>query len=359
MNQSQPSSLFSGSTQVLDQRLHAPGKRLFIGGERSVRRTLVTRALLVLCMFLAVVLVFWLDRDGLRDHADEHLSLTDVVYFSMVTVTTVGYGDIVPVTRRARVIDALLVTPIRLFIWLIFLGTAYQLVLQRLIEDIRMRALQAKLHDHVIICGFGHAGRCAAGELTARGFDKRRVLVVDVSQLRLEEAAEQGYIGLLSDATHEETLRNAMVQSARALFVCTDRDDTNVLIVLTARHLSGDVRIVARVEEAENEKLVRQSGANATVLPSRVGGILMADSLDSSAVASSVMDLISAGGRITLVERDARTEDVGRMPADVMDALIVRVLREKQAFAFWEEEARIRHGDKLVVIRPVAPTRSG
>ena len=104
-----------------------------------------------------------------------------------------------------------------------------------------------------------------------------------------------------------------MVHTARALFICTDRDDTNVLITLTARHLSGDVRIVARVEEAENEKLVRQSGANATVLPSRVAGLLMADSLESSAVASAVMDFMSAGGHVTLVERPARPEEVGRI----------------------------------------------
>lgn len=354
MNPDQASRLVAESSQLLGQRLHAPGKRLFIGGELSVRRTLAVRAALVLTMFLAVVLVFWIDRDGLRDHADEHVSLADVVYFSMVTVTTVGYGDIVPVSRRARIADALLVTPIRLFIWLIFLGTAYQLVLQRLMEDFRMRRLQAKLQDHVIICGFGHAGRCAAAELVARGFDKRLLLIVDVQQAKLEEAAELGYIGVLSDATKEETLQHAMLTTARALFVCTDRDDTNVLIVLTARHMSAAVRIVARVEEAENDKLVRQSGANATVLPSRIGGILMADSLDSSAVAASVMDLISAGGRVTLIEREAGPEDVGRMPSDIPDALVVRVVRDGRPFAFWEPDARIRAGDKLVLIRPVS-----
>lgn len=352
MSPDQPSTGLPESSSVLNRRLESSAKRLFIGGERSVRRTLATRAVLVMVMFLAVILVFWMDRGGLRDHADEQVSFSDVVYFSMVTVTTVGYGDIVPVSRRARVLDALLVTPIRLFIWFIFLGTAYQLVLQRLIEDLRMRKLQAKLHDHVIICGFGHSGRCAAGELAARGLDKRQVLIIDMAQARLEEAAEQGYVGMLSDATREETLRQAMVGTARALFVCTDRDDTNVLIVLTARHLSATIRIVASVVEAENEKLLVQSGANATVLPSRLGGILMADSLETSTVASYIMDLISVGGRVTLIEREARDEDIGRMPGNVADSLVVRVLRGAQAFGIWEPDARIRKGDKLIVIRP-------
>ncbi len=341
------------TSQALDQRLSGTGKRLFIGGERSVRRTLATRALIVALMFITVIAIFWFDRDGLRDNVDQQISFIDVVYFSIITITTVGYGDIVPVTSQARLVDALAVTPIRLFIWLIFLGTAYQLVLQRLIEDLRMRALQAKLADHVVICGFGHAGRSAAQELAARGLDKKQILVIDVVQTRLEEAAEQGLIGLLGSAAQEQTLRRAMLGSARALFVCTDRDDTNVLIVLTARHLAPTVRIVARVEEAENEKLVRQSGADATVLPSRIGGILMADSLDTSAVASAVMDLISAGGHVTLIERPPTANEIGRHAAQIEDALVLRVLRGQRSFAFWEPDARIESSDRLVVIRPV------
>ena len=318
-----------------------------------MRRTLRLRAALVLAMFLLVMGVFWLDRDGLRDQIDGSITFTDVVYFTMVSVTTVGYGDIVPVTPRARIIDALLVTPVRLFIWLIFMGTAYQLVLQQLIEEFRMRRLQAKLDQHVIVCGFGHSGRCAAAELVARGTDKSKVLVVDLSQENLEQAAEIGYIGILGDATREETLREAMLPTAKALFVCTHRDDTNVLIVLTARHLSGTLRIVARVEEPENEKLLKQSGADATVLPSRVGGILMADSLESSVLAGYVMDLISAGGRVVLVERAARPEEVGRMPVELVESRILRVLRGSQGFGFWENAARIQAGDQLVVVDPV------
>ena len=183
-------------------------------------------------------------------------------------MTTVGYGDIVPVSDRARIVDALLVTPIRLFIWLVFIGTTYQLVLQQLVEDFRMRRLQARLENHVIVCGFGHSGACAAHELVVRGVDKRQILIVDIDRALLESAAEQGFIGILGDATREETLQEALIASARAVFVCTDRDDTNVLIVLTARQLAPAIRIIARVEEAENEKLLRQSGADATVLPS-------------------------------------------------------------------------------------------
>ena len=343
------------SSQPLDRRLSVPGRRVFVGGERSVERTLIVRSGVVVALFLIVIAVFWFDRDGLRDQADGSISFADVVYFTMVSVTTVGYGDIVPVTRQARLVDAVLVTPIRLFIWLIFIGTAYQLVLQRLIEDFRMRRLQARLQQHVIVVGYGHSGRCAAAELVARGFDKGRVLIVDLDQARLEQAAENGYVGILGDASSEETLREAMLSSAYALLICTDRDDTNVLITLTARHLSRDIRIVARVEEAENDKLLRQSGASSTVLPSRVGGILMADSVESTHLAAYVMDLISAGGQVMLLERDPRAEEIGRRPVDIGGSLIVRVIRGAQTFGFWEPHVDIRNGDKLIVIQGRVP----
>ena len=331
-----------------DQRV---GKRLFIGGERSVRRTLFIRAAAVLILYSVVILAFWIGREGLRDNYDNRVSFSDVVYFSIVTVTTVGYGDIVPVTRSARLVDAILVTPIRLVIWLVFLGTTYQLVLQRLVEDLRMRRLQAKLANHVVVCGFTHSGACVAHELALRGMDKHQILIVDRDRTELEAAADQGFIGILGDATREETLREAMLSSARAIFVCTERDDTNVLIVLTARQIAPHIRVIARVEEAENEKLLRQSGANATILPSRVGGILMAGAIENSALSNYVMDLISANGGVVLVERDAREEEIGRMPRDLENTLIVAVIRDGRELGVEDADALLRVGDKVLVIR--------
>jgi voltage-gated potassium channel len=350
------SSIRTGAARTLDQRMRVSGTRLFIGGERSVRRTLLVRAAAVFAMLLMVAAVFWWDRDGLRDNHDEQMSFIDVVYFTMVSVTTIGYGDIVPITPRTRLIDSVVVTPIRLFIWLIFVGTAYELVVQRLIEDFRMRRLQAHLQQHVVVCGYGHSGRCAAAELVGRGMDRQKILIVDASQAKLEQAAEEGYIGILGDAARENTLREAMLPTARALFVCTDRDDTNVLIVLTARHLSNTVRIVARVEEAENEKLLKQSGADATVMPSRVGGILMADSVDSSTLNAYVMDLISADGEIVLLERAALPHEVGRSPAEIREVQVLRVLRQGRALAFGKPDVHIEAGDRLVVVSPVSST---
>src|SRR6476619_2105527 len=117
------------------------------------------------CLLIAVAFsLLWFDRDGLRDNIDGHISFPDVIYFTMITVTTVGYGDIVPVSERARLIDAFLITPIRVFLWLIFLGTAAEFLIKRSWENWRMRIIQKGLDDHIVLAGFGRRGQKAVVE---------------------------------------------------------------------------------------------------------------------------------------------------------------------------------------------------
>ena len=112
---------------------------------------LAIRVAIALGLIALAFMLLWFDRDGLIDHRDGHLTFNDVLYFTMITVTTVGYGDIVPITERARLIDAFLITPIRVFLWLIFLGTAFEFLLKRSWENWRMRRIQSTLCDHVVL----------------------------------------------------------------------------------------------------------------------------------------------------------------------------------------------------------------
>jgi hypothetical protein len=141
---------------------------------------------------LFVLAVHWFERDGLKDGLDGHVSFTDVIYFTMVSITTTGYGDIVPVSQGARLFDALLVTPIRIFFVLIFIGTAYQLVFRRSWEKWRMERIQRGLSGHVIIAGFGISGAEALDELLARGQAPHQVVVIDPDPAALERPHELG-----------------------------------------------------------------------------------------------------------------------------------------------------------------------
>ena len=229
----------------------------------SAERMLVNRALLVLVVVGLVVLLMWLDREGLKDHTDGHISFADAVYFTVITISTVGYGDIVPVSERARFIDALLVTPVRIFVWFMFLGTAYQFVFQKIWEGIRMSRLRDRLADHVVICGYGQSGTVAAKEIEAKGTPAERIVVIDISEDCVRAAAEAGYTGLHGDPTQERILTDAGIDRAAAAIVSLGRDDTTVLTVLTIRHLNPSLRLIATIWEEENVKLARQAGASA------------------------------------------------------------------------------------------------
>ena len=313
--------------------------------------TLLLRAGMVLLLVASVFLVFLIDREGLRDQIDGHVSVLDVFYFTMVTITTVGYGDIVPVSDPARFIDAFFVTPVRIFVWLIFLGTAYQLVLQRFIEEWRMMRLQRELMDHVIICGYGHSGSIAASELVTRGWDHEEIVIIDSNGDELARAADRGFIGLHGDASSEEMLRMAGVQRAHSLIVSVGRDDSTVLIVLTARSLSERLRIIASVQEPENIKLVRVGGANEIVSPARFGGFLMADAVATHGTVDFVSELLSYRGQYQLAEREARPEEHGRLAREVEGAVIVEIHRGTQRLYCWRDPSlRIEPGDRVLAV---------
>ena len=316
------------------------------------------RAGMVFLLIFAVFAVFMLDRAGLQDNIDGHVSLIDVFYFTMVTITTVGYGDIVPVSDAARLIDAFFVTPVRIFVWLLFLGTAYQLIIQRLIEEWRVMRLQADLRDHVIICGFGHSGSIAANELLLRGWKPEQIVVVESDREEVGRAAEHGFVGLHGDASSEHLLRMAAVDRAHSVIVSVGRDDTTVLVVLTLRAVARDVRIIANVQEAENIKLVRSGGADEIVAPSKFGGYLMADAVNTHGTIAFVSDLLSFNGECRLSERSPTPAEIGRLAREV-DAIILEIRRDGKRLGCWRNcTLTIEANDKLLAIDGNCPTAS-
>jgi hypothetical protein len=151
-----------------------PLTRLYVRSNRSPERILLTRLAMLITMVAMIMAILWYDRDGLRDQIDGEISFSDVAYFTAVTLTTVGYGDIVPVTDRARIMDALLVTPLRLVIWLVFLGTAYELVLQRWLEARRMTRLQTRWTNTSSSAASDTAGKVRPGRRSRVGLDRLR-----------------------------------------------------------------------------------------------------------------------------------------------------------------------------------------
>ena len=348
------------ATRIRRLRRDTSEKILFASVEARPGRVLAARAAIVFSLFAFVTFVLWLDRDGIRDMIDGNLSFVDLIYFVVVSLTTVGYGDIVPVTERARLIDAIIITPARLLVWLVFIGTAFELFFHKGLERIRMARLQKQLKDHIVICGYGHSGRTAASELVHRGTPPDQVVVVDQDEHLLQDAAIEGHIGLKGDATMERVLRDAGVDRASAVILCTGRDDTNALTVLTVRHLNPAARVIASVREEENAPLLRQAGADTTVSPSQISGYLMADSVGHRHVNDFVLDVLSSGGRLLLNERPARAEEVGKPIGVIGQTMVLRAYRDGRPIGFWEPGgAAILAGDMLMALEVQAPGEAG
>ena len=316
--------------------------------------TVCRRLLLVLALIGVVMLVFWLDRENLRDASDGHVSFVDIVYFTMVTVTTVGYGDIVPVGDRARLLDAFLVTPIRLLIWALFIGTTYQLVLQHVVEEWRARRFGARMKNHIVVIGFGYEGSMAVRETIARGHPAGGIVVVDVNERRVHDASQLGCVGVWGDATKEEVVRLARVETAQAVLVCLPRDDSVALCTLSVRNLGCTSRLIASAREQENIHLLRQAGADEVVAPAKLAGYLMADAVVTPLGLRFVTDLLTTRGVISMVERAVTPAEIGLRFRDVQDHLVVGVQRNGKTIGFWDSaDEKIQIGDRLFAIHGV------
>lgn len=299
-----------------------------------------------------VVLVHWIDRAGLKDSHDGHISFLDVVYFTMISVTTTGFGDIAPVSDRSRLIEAVIVTPIRIAVLFIFVGTAYNFVLKRTWEKWRMARIQAKLTNHIVVLGFGVSGSEAVKELVARGTDPSCIVVIDQSANRIAEAEAMGCNVLQGDASNDDTLIDVRIAQAQSVLVSAGRDDSSILMVLTVRHLSPRVPISVVIRAQDNELLARQAGANNVINPVSFTGLLLAGSAQGAHVADYMADLASIGGRVQLRERPVAAEEVGRSIDELTsEGRGLRIYRGGKPHGFWEPEAqRLEHGDLIVEV---------
>jgi voltage-gated potassium channel len=328
--------------------------RLPIWGDLGLR---LTAALLLVSL---VILVHWFSRDGLEDSHDGSVSFLDVVYFTMISVTTTGYGDIVPVSDKARLLEALIVTPVRVLVLLIFIGAAYTFVIKRGWEKWRMARIQEQLQDHVVVLGYGVSGSEAVAELIARGTDPRCIVVMDTDPERLGLAEQVGCNVIEADATRDEHLMAVRIDRAQTVLVSAGRDDASILIVLTARHLAPEVPISVVIRAADNELLAHQAGADNVINPVRFTGLLLAGSAQGAHTAEYLADLASVGGRVQLVERPVLDEEVGKSLTELASGgQGLRIYRNGTPHGFWEPEAaRLEAGDVVVEIQPANRTEA-
>ena len=288
----------------------------------------------------------------------EGWTLSDSLYVTVQTLTTVGYGDVPPHSSAGRGF-AVIVMLMGVGGVALAASTIVQSVVQsELVSTFgqrRQSKKMSKLYDHYIICGSGRVGSHLIRDLQATG---KPFVVIEKDPQRAADFTQREIMVLVADATSEESLREVGVDRARGLAACLPNDADNVYVVLTARDLNPNLRIVARAAEEQAEAKLLRAGANHVIAPTIIGGHRMAVALTKPAV-SEFMDSITAnqlGLGFEQVEVDAASHLSGQELRSTpirseLDVVVISIRRQEGEIIFNPSgDCRIETGDILIAI---------
>ena len=203
---------------------------------------------------------------------------------------------------------------------------------------------------HAVVIGYGTKGRSVVTTLEQAGLSRESIVVVDAAPEVISEANVAGLVAITGDATRREVLLRAKADSAAQVVIAVNRDDSAILIALTARQLSPSATIVAAVREEENEALLRQSGADQVIVSSATAGRLLGISTVRPAAGQVISDLLDRSRGLGLTERAVSPAELGS-PASGIPGPVIAVMRGDQVLACDDPLAgRLASGDRLIMI---------
>jgi voltage-gated potassium channel len=229
----------------------------------------------------------------------------DALYMALITVSTVGYGEVVPLDSTADRVFAGVISIVG-FGALTFLFTSLSVFflekdLDQTLWRRRMQNQIRKLDGHYIVCGFGRVGRNVAQELQRTG---RRFVAIDLLPARLEEHRENfpGLLYLQGDASDDAVLQAADLEEAAGVFAVTGDDSRNLMITITAKQGNPRVRVVARAHEVRNIAKIRRAGADDVVSPDFTGGMRIASAMVRPHVVNFIDEMLRSDRSLRLEE---------------------------------------------------------
>jgi voltage-gated potassium channel len=229
-------------------------------------------------MYLAVLLLLAIVIIGTVGYMlIEDYSVVDALYMTIITMSTVGFGEVDPLSTGGRIFTFfLIVISFGIFAYAVTTLTRYIVdgIFRYYYMDVKVGKKIVKLKNHVIVCGYGRNGRQAMEELMQRNMD---AVIIDSQENIIDEI--RGYPNMLyiqGDATSEETLESAGIKQARALITALPNDANNLFVVLTARELNPNLKIISRASDGQSVKKLKSAGATNVIMPDRIGGQRMA-----------------------------------------------------------------------------------
>ena len=217
-------------------------------------------------------------------HILEGWSLIDSLYTTVITLSTVGYGDFFPQTERGRIFAIFLVifgVGTMLYTVVLFTETMIEARFRSILGRGRLEKMLKKMNNHYIICGCGRIGYLICKELTAEKVD---FAVIDNNPETIQKIEEEGFIYLKGDATQDKTLIAAGIKKAKGIVCALPTDAENLYVILTAKELNPDIYILSRSEEIESERRLLRAGADRVISPYTLGGMRMAMAISRPAM---------------------------------------------------------------------------
>lgn len=308
---------------------------------------LLKRLLMALSLLFATAIIVYADRAGYS----EELSFLDAFYYATVTLSTTGYGDITPVTDQARLVNIIVLTPLRIAFVVLLVGTTLSVLTERSRQAFTIERWRKKVRNHTVVIGYGTKGRSAVTAMLADGVDPSTIIVIDAEAKALKDCARLGILGLQGSGSRAETLRQAAVHKARAIIVAPNQDDTAVLVTLSVRELAPQATIVASVRESENQHLLLQSGADSVVVSAETTGRMLGLATRTPSVVEMMEDLLSPDEGFSIAERTVTEDEVGANPRH-LDDIVLGVVRSQELYRIDAPECEVvEPGDRLLYVR--------
>ncbi len=332
----------------------APVAQVHLPAKASTAAAALTKRLLVgLGLLMVIALVVWFDRASYSDNVNhDGVSFIDALYYATVTMTTTGYGDITPVAAHARLINTIIVTPIRIAFLVLLVGTTVEVLAnegRRALMDSQWRKT---LRNHTVVIGYGTMGASAVATLLRNGVAPDRIVVIDNNPQAVAAANRHGLAAFEGDATSRELLHRAELSKAREVIITVNRDDTTILTTLTVRQLNRTAHLVAAVRDGDNVPLVRQSGADQVVTSSDAVGRVVGLASMSPHLGVVIDDLLSSGVGMEVTKRLVTRDEDGKSAAELPGERVLAVIRNKTLRRFYDASAETLHtGDEIVVVR--------
>ena len=209
----------------------------------------------------------------------ERWSLLDSLYMTVITIASVGYMEVHPLSHQGRIFTIfLIIFGMGVLLYGISTFTAFLIEgeLSAMLRRRKMERRLAALKGHYIVCGIGGIGRHIIDELYKT---KRPFVAVDSNEEVCNELASRGILVVRGDATSSSIMRAANAEKAKGIFCALPNDADNLLLILTAKGINQGIKIVAKAREDESENKMRKAGADGVILPKFIGGLRMASQM--------------------------------------------------------------------------------